>query len=151
MRPFAVAVMKQGAGNYRWAICALLFFATTVNYLDRQVLRLLAPALSKEFGWSNSDYANFTAVFQFDYAISTLFAVRFIDAIGTKCAYVIAVAVWSLGGPDACLRRAGGQRVGGARHRTVVVGRGLHGVADNAAMVSMSDVVMAHQTAYRGP
>ena len=97
MRPFAVAVMKQDAGNYRWAICALLFFATTVNYLDRQVLRLLAPALSKEFGWSNSDYANFTAVFQFGYAISTLFAVRFIDAIGTKRAYVIAVTVWSLG------------------------------------------------------
>ncbi|RZL35912.1 MAG: MFS transporter [Rubrivivax sp.] len=84
-------------GKYRWTICALLFFATTVNYLDRQVLSLLAPALSKEFGWSNSDYANITAVFQFVYAISMLFAGRFIDAIGTKKAFVIAVAVWSLG------------------------------------------------------
>lgn len=84
-------------GHYRWTICALLFFATTVNYLDRQVLSLLAPSLSKEFGWSNTDYANITAVFQFGYAISMLFAGRFIDAIGTKKAFVIAVAVWSLG------------------------------------------------------
>jgi ACS family hexuronate transporter-like MFS transporter len=89
--------MKPTMGNYRWTICALLFFATTVNYLDRQVLSLLAPALSKEFGWSNSDYANITAVFQFGYAISMLFAGRFIDAIGTKRAFIIAVAVWSVG------------------------------------------------------
>jgi ACS family hexuronate transporter-like MFS transporter len=87
----------QAIGKYRWTICALLFFATTVNYLDRQVLSLLAPALSKEFGWTNTDYANITAVFQFGYAISMLFAGRFIDAIGTKKAFIIAVAVWSLG------------------------------------------------------
>lgn len=84
-------------GRYRWTICGLLFFATTVNYLDRQVLSLLAPLLSKEFGWSNTDYANITAVFQFVYAIAMLFAGRFIDAIGTKRAFAIAVAVWSLG------------------------------------------------------
>ena len=87
----------QVIGKYRWTICALLFFATTVNYLDRQVLSLLAPSLSKEFGWSNTDYANITAVFQFGYAISMLFAGRFIDAIGTKRAFTIAVVVWSLG------------------------------------------------------
>ena len=87
----------QVIGRYRWTICALLFFATTVNYLDRQVLSLLAPALSKEFGWSNSDYANITAVFQFGYAISMLFAGRFIDAIGTGRAFTLAVAVWSVG------------------------------------------------------
>ncbi|WP_457426339.1 MFS transporter, partial [Roseateles sp. P5_E7] len=88
---------QQVIGKYRWTICALLFFATTVNYLDRQVLSLLAPSLSKEFGWSNTDYANITAVFQFGYAISMLFAGRFIDAIGTKRAFAIAVVVWSLG------------------------------------------------------
>ncbi|MBW8894011.1 MAG: MFS transporter [Burkholderiales bacterium] len=87
----------QVIGKYRWTICALLFFATTVNYLDRQVLSLLAPALSREFGWSNTDYANITAVFQFGYAISMLFAGRFIDAIGTKRAFTLAVAVWSVG------------------------------------------------------
>ncbi|MGM9485512.1 MFS transporter [Roseateles sp. NT4] len=84
-------------GNYRWVICGLLFFATTVNYLDRQVLSLLAPALSKEFAWSNSDYANITAVFQFTYAIAMLFVGRFIDAIGTKRAFGTAVGVWSFG------------------------------------------------------
>jgi len=87
----------QRVGAYRWTICALLFFATTVNYLDRQVLSLLAPALSREFGWSNSDYADITAVFQFAYAVAMLFAGRFIDAVGTRRAFAIAVAVWSLG------------------------------------------------------
>src|SRR5690606_12946317 len=88
---------QQTIGNYRWTICALLFFATTVNYLDRQVLSLLAPALSKEFGWSNSDYANITAVFQFVYAISMLFAGRVIDKLGTKLGYIVAIVVWSVG------------------------------------------------------
>ena len=89
--------LKQAVGKYRWTICALLFFATTVNYLDRQVLSLLAPALSKEFGWSNTDYANITAVFQFIYAISMLFAGRIIDKLGTKAGFVLAIIVWSLG------------------------------------------------------
>ncbi|MBC3883269.1 MFS transporter [Undibacterium sp. LX40W] len=84
-------------GRYRWTICALLFFATTINYLDRQVLSLLAPDLSKEFGWTNSDYANITAVFQFVYAISMLFAGRFIDRIGTKRAFALAIVIWSIG------------------------------------------------------
>ena len=84
-------------GRYRWTICGLLFFATTVNYLDRQVLSLLSPSLSEEFGWSNSDYANITAVFQFIYAISMLFAGRIIDKLGTKKGYILAIIVWSLG------------------------------------------------------
>ena len=84
-------------GKYRWTICSLLFFATTVNYLDRQVLSLLAPDLSKEFGWTNSDYANITAVFQFVYAISMLFAGRIIDKLGTKSGYSWAIIIWSLG------------------------------------------------------
>ena len=88
---------NKSIGNYRWTICGLLFFATTVNYLDRQVLSLLAPSLSKEFNWSNSDYANITAVFQFIYAISMLFAGRIIDKLGTKKGYVLAIIVWSLG------------------------------------------------------
>ena len=88
---------QQGIGSYRWTICALLFFATTVNYLDRQVLSLLAPDLSKEFGWSNTDYANITAVFQFVYAISMLFAGRVVDKLGTKAAFLLAIFVWSIG------------------------------------------------------
>jgi len=84
-------------GKYRWTICSLLFFATTVNYLDRQVLSLLAPDLSKEFGWTNSDYANITAIFQFVYAISMLFAGRIIDKLGTKSGYAWAIIIWSIG------------------------------------------------------
>ena len=84
-------------GRYRWTICGLLFFATTVNYLDRQVLSLLAPDLSKEFGWSNTDYANITAIFQFVYAISMLFAGRIVDKLGTKAGFVLAITIWSLG------------------------------------------------------
>lgn len=85
-------------GRYRWTICALLFFATTVNYLDRQVLSLLQPYLSdpQKFNWTNTDYANITAVFQFVYAFSMLFAGRIIDKIGTKKGYAFAIIIWSL-------------------------------------------------------
>lgn len=89
--------MEKTIGKYRWTICALLFFATTVNYLDRQVLSLLKPQLEELFGWSNSDYANIAAVFQFTYAISMLFAGRFVDKLGTKWGYGWAIIIWSLG------------------------------------------------------
>ncbi len=84
-------------GKYRWTICALLFFATTVNYLDRQVLSLLAPQLSETYNWSNTDYANITMVFQFVYAISMLFAGRIIDKLGTKAGFTWAIIIWSIG------------------------------------------------------
>ena len=87
----------QAIGKYRWTICALLFFATTINYLDRQVLSLLQPRLAELFNWSNSDYANITSVFQFVYAISMLFAGRIIDKLGTKKGYVWAIIIWSVG------------------------------------------------------
>src|SRR5688572_487741 len=88
--------MQQAIGKYRWTICALLFFATTVNYLDRQVLSLLQPYLAEKFSWSNSDYANIASVFQFGYAISLLFAGRIIDRMGTKKGYAWAIIIWSL-------------------------------------------------------
>ncbi|MEJ2902725.1 MFS transporter [Pedobacter panaciterrae] len=88
---------EKKVGNYRWTICALLFFATTVNYLDRQVLSLLKPHLEEIFGWSNSDYANIASVFQFVYAISMLFAGRIIDKLGTKKGYAWAIIIWSVG------------------------------------------------------
>jgi ACS family hexuronate transporter-like MFS transporter len=89
-------VQKQ-VGKYRWTICALLFAATTINYLDRQVLSLLQPTLSKEYHWTNTDYANITAIFQFVYAFALLFAGRIIDRIGTKKGYSWALIIWSLG------------------------------------------------------
>jgi ACS family hexuronate transporter-like MFS transporter len=84
-------------GRYRYTILSLLFFATTINYLDRQVLSLLKPTLEEEFGWSNTDYANIASVFQFTYALSMLFAGRIIDKLGTKSGYSWAIIVWSLG------------------------------------------------------
>jgi ACS family hexuronate transporter-like MFS transporter len=88
--------MQQAIGKYRWTICSLLFFATTVNYLDRQVLSLLQPQLAEEFNWTNTDYANIASVFQFVYAISMLFAGRIIDKLGTKKGYAWALIIWSI-------------------------------------------------------
>jgi MFS transporter, ACS family, hexuronate transporter len=88
---------ESTTGSYRWTICALVFFATTVNYLDRQVLSLLQPNLEEIFGWTNTDYANIQAVFQFTYAISMLFAGRIIDKLGTRWGFGVAIVVWSIG------------------------------------------------------
>lgn len=89
--------MLQTIGKYRWTICSLLFFATTINYLDRQVLSLLKPSLETEFGWTNSQYANIASAFQFTYALSMLFAGRIIDRLGTKKGFVWAIVLWSFG------------------------------------------------------
>jgi MFS transporter, ACS family, hexuronate transporter len=87
--------------NYRWAICSLLFFATTINYLDRQVLSLTwKDYIEPEFHWTNSDYGTITAVFSLVYAFSMLFAGRFIDSMGTKKGFIWAISLWSIG---ACL------------------------------------------------
>jgi len=90
-------MLQQAIGKYRWTICSLLFIATTVNYLDRQVLSLLQPHLAEKFQWTNSDYANITAVFQFIYAFALLFAGRIIDKLGTKKGYAWAIIIWSIG------------------------------------------------------
>ena len=84
--------------RHRWVICALLFFATTINYVDRQVIGILKPTLSAEFGWSETDYADIVFWFQAAYAIGLLTAGRIIDKIGVKWGYAIAVAVWSFFG-----------------------------------------------------
>lgn len=87
--------------NYRWTICAMLFFATTVNYLDRQVLSLTwKDFIAPEFHWTDNDYGTITSIFSIIYAVSMLFAGRFIDWMGTKKGYLWAIGVWSLG---ACL------------------------------------------------
>lgn len=75
----------------------MLFFATTVNYLDRQVLSLLQPMLEEEFHWTDNDYGTITAIFSLFYAISMLFAGRFIDWMGTRKGYAWSIAVWSAG------------------------------------------------------
>ena len=87
--------------NFRWIICSLLFFATTVNYLDRQVLSLTyKDFIAPVFGWTDNDYGTITAVFSIIYALCNLFAGKFIDKLGTKKGYLWAIFIWSLG---ACL------------------------------------------------
>jgi ACS family hexuronate transporter-like MFS transporter len=83
-------------GRYRWTICALLFFATTVNYIDRAVLGLLAPVLQSEIGWSEIEYGYIVTAFTAAYAIGLLFAGGLIDRFGTKLGYTIAIIVWSV-------------------------------------------------------
>lgn len=86
---------KTKMTNYRWVICSMLFFATTINYLDRQVLSLTwKDFIQPEFHWTNSDYADITALFSIFYAISMLFAGRFIDWMDTKKGFLWAIGVW---------------------------------------------------------
>lgn len=92
-----ISNVNQKMTQYRWVICAMLFFATTVNYLDRQVLSLLQPMLEEEFHWTDNDYGTITAVFSLFYAISMLFAGRFVDWLGTKKGYAWAIGIWSVG------------------------------------------------------
>ncbi|HWX55758.1 MAG TPA: MFS transporter [Verrucomicrobiae bacterium] len=82
--------------SYRWTICALLFFATTFNYMDRQVLGLLAPTLQHLIGWNEIQYGNIVLAFQAAYAVGLLLVGSLIDRIGTRIGYAMAVAVWSL-------------------------------------------------------
>ena len=91
-------VKKAVMTNWRWVMCAMLFFATTVNYMDRQVLSLtFKEFIQPEFHWTDSDYGTITGVFSIAYAIFCLFAGKFIDFMGTKRGYLWAIVVWSLG------------------------------------------------------
>lgn len=76
----------ESVGRYRWVICSLLFFATTINYLDRAVIGLLKETLTADLHWTESDYGNIIVCFQLAYALSLLFVGRVIDWVGTKWA-----------------------------------------------------------------
>lgn len=87
--------------NFRWIMCAMLFFATTVNYMDRQVLSLTwKDFIALDFHWSDNDYGTITSTFSIFYAFISLFAGKFIDFMGTKKGYIWAIILWSIG---ACL------------------------------------------------
>ena len=91
--------MKNGKmTNYRWLICGMLFLATTINYMDRQVLSLTwKDFIAPEFHWTDADYGRIAAIFSIVYAIGNLFSGRFMDWIGTKKGYLWAIGIWSLG------------------------------------------------------
>lgn len=83
-------------GNYRWVVCALLFFATTINYIDRQVIGLLKPTLEKAFNWTEADYGYIVMVFAGMYALGYVLFGSFIDKVGSKIGYGVSVFVWSI-------------------------------------------------------
>ena len=97
--------------NWRWWLCSLLFVATTVNYLDRQVLSLTYKEfIAPQFHWTDANYGTITSFFSIFYAVACLFAGKFVDWMGTKKGYLIAIGVWSAG---ACLHAACGWATAG--------------------------------------
>lgn len=91
--------MNQTAiGKYRWTICGLIFFATTINYIDRNVISFLKSTFTNELGWTDGDYANVEITFKIFYALGMLGAGRIIDKLGTRIGYGLFTALWSLAG-----------------------------------------------------
>lgn len=117
--------------QFRWVICTLLFFATAVNYMDRQVLSLTwKDFIEPEFHWTDTNYGVITAVFSFVYAIANLFAGRFVDWMGTKKGYMWAIFIWSVG---ACLHAF----CGWATEHSLGLGSASQMVSAGGAMASM--------------
>lgn len=104
-------------GRYRWTICSMLVFATTVNYMDRQLLGLLAPMLQKDIGWTQMEYSWLVNAFTIAYGAGTLICGRVIDKFGTKISYAVAMVVWSAA---AMLHAAVGTVVGFAIVRVIL-------------------------------
>ena len=128
---------NQKMTSQRWVICSLLFFATTVNYLDRQVLSLTwEDFIRPEFHWTNSHYGWVTGIFSLVYALAMLFAGRIVDKLDTKRGYMWSIGIWSVG---ACVHALCGVAT------EWVVGlpdaEALRAVVDNAALVSRIAVV----------
>ncbi|MDR2774758.1 MAG: MFS transporter [Tannerella sp.] len=124
--------------NYRWMICAMLFFATTINYLDRQVLSLTWDEFIKpEFHWNEKHYGNITSVFSIVYAICMLFAGRFVEWLGTKKGFLWSIGVWSVG---ACMHAACGV--------ITQMSVGLHGAAELIRATGDTATVIAAVSMY---
>jgi len=90
--------MKTITENYRWRIVALLFFATTINYIDRQVIGILKPIIAEDLGWTEAGYGYIVSAFQFAYAIGLVLSGWFLDRVGTKIGYTLAIILWSIAG-----------------------------------------------------
>jgi len=98
-------VIGAKIGHYRWTICALLFFATTMNYVDRQILGLLAPTLEKSIGWNEAQYADIVVAFQAAYAVGLLLMGRVMDWIGARAGYALSIGIWSVSAAAHALAR----------------------------------------------
>ena len=104
-RDLTAAMSPEGVGRLRWGICGLLFWATTLNYIDRQVLGVLAPTLGHVLGWTQVDYGYIVAAFQTAYAIGLVFAGAVIDRLGTRIGYALAILVWAVAAASHALVR----------------------------------------------
>ena len=126
--------------NWRWWLCSLLFVATTVNYLDRQVLSLTYEEFIKpEFHWTDANYGTITSFFSIFYAIACLFSGKFVDWMGTKKGYLIAIGVWSLG---ACMHAACGWATGLITGTDVASLRGVEVASNVALAISTTSVYL---------
>jgi len=109
--------------RYRWVICGLLFFATTINYVDRQILSLLKPILDSKLGWTDTQFGAINSVFQASYGVSVIFFGWFVDRFGTKLGYALSMGAWSL----AALAHALVNTVGGFFGARIALGLGEGG------------------------
>ena len=92
----APSAIARRAGYIRWIVCGLLFFAATINYIDRQVISILKETLQEQFHWTEIDYSNIVFTFQLAYAVGFVFAGRIVDRVGTKVGFVIAILLWTV-------------------------------------------------------
>ncbi|MBL0335578.1 MAG: MFS transporter [Chitinophagaceae bacterium] len=90
--------MQQTIGKYRWTICGLIFFATTINYIDRSVISFMKSTFTQDLGWTDADYTNVEITFKVFYAFGMIFAGRIIDKLGTRIGYALFTFLWSLAG-----------------------------------------------------
>ena len=135
-----MSTQKQLMTNWRWWLCSLLFVATTVNYLDRQVLSLTYEEFIKpEFHWTDADYGTITSFFSILYALACLFAGKFVDWMGTKKGYIIAIGVWSLG---ACMHAACGWATGLITGEDPVSLKGMEVASNVALAISTTSVYL---------
>ncbi len=94
--PIDDAPRSSGSSRIRWTVCAMLFFATSINYMDRQVLGILQPVLKHDIGWTDAQYSYIVSAFQIAYAIGLVVAGRMVDRLGTRIGYAIVMGIWSL-------------------------------------------------------
>ncbi|MBQ0077588.1 MAG: MFS transporter [Bacteroidales bacterium] len=135
-----MSTQKKLMTNWRWWLCSLLFVATTVNYLDRQVLSLTYENFIKpEFHWTDANYGTITAFFSIFYAIACLFAGKFVDWMGTKKGYIIAIGVWSAG---ACLHAACGWATGLIVGEDLAALKGVEVASNVALAISTTSVYL---------
>jgi ACS family hexuronate transporter-like MFS transporter len=123
MTGFVASGALAKIGQYRWTICALLFFATTINYIDRQVLGILAPTLQREIGWNEVQYGAIASWFTLAYALGFLVGGRIMDRVGTRRGFAGSVIVWSLAAMATGLART----VGGFSAARFALGLGESG------------------------